>query len=101
MIKHYKGILGEFDYDDEEYEVFTDSNHEDHICHISDTPKKNMFSNMKIPNFEDLGISHDGKLFDKSHIEQSAVNTKNMFSNMKIPNLKNFNIRDGELIEKN
>ena len=96
MIKHYKGMLGEFYYDDEEYEVFTDLNHKDHII-----PRKNMFSNMKIPNFEDLGISHDGKLFDKSLIEQSAVNTKNMFSNMKIPNLENFNMQDGKLIEKN
>ena len=95
MIKHYEGELGIFDYDDEEYEVFTDFNHRDHII-----PKKNMFSNMKIPNLENFNMQ-DGKLIEKNFIEQSAVNTKNMFSNMKIPNLENFNMQDGKLIEKN
>ena len=69
MIKHYKGVLGEFDYDDKEFEVFYNFHDEEYLKYIGegksvDLPNgcintRYMFSNCELPEGFTLGYNFD------------------------------------------
>ena len=91
MIKHYKGKLGEFDYDDKEFKI-TDPYNKEHLHYIGkgllvDLPKgcintRYMFARCELPRGFTLGN------FDTSNV----VDMDSMFYKCKIP--KGFTLGD-------